>query len=139
MISKYYRLFWKRMKHNFVNQTEMQWLIVLYIFSNQTNGQWLQYIFIYQDYELLSFKITCMNIQFRLNSEKSFKVQRICQVSTINQNNKGIKRNLGNSAIPIRKKVRDKSRHVLCSVGWFRTKTCCKSTKKVLCGICYRT
>ena len=57
-----------------------------------------------------------MNSQFRLNSEKSFKVQRI-QVSTINQNNKGTKRNLGNSAIPIRKKVRDKSRHVLCSVG----------------------
>ena len=57
-----------------------------------------------------------MNIQFRLNFEKPFKVQRI-QVSTINQNNKGTKRNLGNSAIPIRKKVRDKSRHVLCSVG----------------------
>ena len=44
-----------------------------------------------------------MNIQFRLNFEKPFKVQRI-QVSTINQNNKGTKRNLGNSAIPIRKK-----------------------------------
>ena len=57
-----------------------------------------------------------MNIQFRLNSEKPFKVQRI-QVSAINQNNKGTKRNLGNTAILIRKKVRDKSRHVLCSVG----------------------
>ena len=44
-----------------------------------------------------------MNIQFRLNSEKFSKVQRI-QVSTINQNNKGTKRNLGNTAILIRKK-----------------------------------